>query len=82
MTIPKATLYTTQQSENPQSAKKNQESPICGLIRFFGRILRKHRENNRREESKYLEYENRQLGLVAIAAYIFKPPTEKFKIGR
>ena len=41
-----------------------------------------HRENNRREESKYLECENRQLGLISIAAYIFKPPTEKFKIGR
>ncbi len=41
-----------------------------------------HRENTRREESKYLECENRQLGLIAIAAYIFKPPTEKFKIGR
>ena len=42
----------------------------------------KHRENTRREESKYLECENRQLGLSAIATYIFKPPTEKFKIGR
>ena len=41
-----------------------------------------HRENTRREESKYLECENRQLVLFAIAAYIFKPPTEKFKIGR
>ena len=41
-----------------------------------------HRENTRREESKYLECENRQLGLSAIATYIFKPPTEKFKIGR
>ena len=41
-----------------------------------------HRENTRREESKYLECENRQLVLIAIAAYIFKPPTEKFKIGR
>ena len=41
-----------------------------------------HRENTRREESKYLECENRQLALIAIAAYIFKPPTEKFKIGR
>ena len=41
-----------------------------------------HRENTRREESKYLECENRQLGLIAIAEYIFKPPTEKFKIGR
>ena len=40
------------------------------------------RENTRREESKYLECENRQLGLSAIATYIFKPPTEKFKIGR
>ena len=42
----------------------------------------KYRENNRREESKYLECENRQLGLSAIVKYIFKPPTEKFKIGR
>ena len=41
-----------------------------------------HRENTIREESKYLECENRQLGLSAIATYIFKPPTEKFKIGR
>ena len=41
-----------------------------------------HRENTRREEYKYLECENRQLGLSAIATYIFKPPTEKFKIGR
>ena len=41
-----------------------------------------HRENTRREESKYLECENRQVGLSAIAKYIFKPPTEKFKIGR
>ncbi len=32
-----------------------------------------HRENTRREESKYLECENRQLGLSAIATYIFKP---------
>ncbi len=44
--------------------------------------LLNHRENTRREESKYLECENRQLGLSAIATYIFKPPTEKFKIGR
>ena len=36
---------------------------------------RTHRENTRREESKYLECENRQLGLSAIAM-------EKFKIGR
>ena len=41
-----------------------------------------HRENTKREESKYLECENSQLGLIAIAAYIFKPPMEKFKIGR
>ena len=41
-----------------------------------------HRENTRREESKYLECENRQLGLIAIAAYMFKPTTETFKIGR
>ncbi len=38
---------------------------------FF--MMCKHRENNRREESKYLECENRQLGLSAIATYIFKP---------
>ncbi len=30
-----------------------------------------HRENTRREESKYLECENRKLGLSAIATYIF-----------
>ena len=41
-----------------------------------------HRENTRRDESKYLECESSQLGLIAIATYIFKPPTEKFKIGR
>ncbi len=41
-----------------------------------------HRENTKREDSKYLECENSQLGLIAIAAYIFKPPSEKFKIGR
>ncbi len=40
-----------------------------------------HRENTRREESKYLECENRQLCLSTIATYIFKPPTEKSKIG-
>ena len=45
-------------------------------------LVKLHRENTRREESKYLECENRQLGLIAIATYIFKPPTEKFKIGR
>ena len=33
-------------------------------------------------KSKYLECEHRQLGLSAIATYIFKPSTEKFKIGR
>ena len=41
-------------------------------------VILKHRENTRREESKYLECENSQLGLIAIAAYIFKPPMEKF----
>ncbi len=40
------------------------------------------RENTRREESKYLECEIRKLGRIAIAAYIFKPPMEKFKIRR
>ena len=45
-------------------------------------VLQRHRENTRREESKYLECENRQLGLSVIATYIFKHPTEKFKIGR
>ena len=33
-----------------------------------------HREYTRREESKYLECENRQLGLSAIATYIYRPP--------
>ena len=41
-----------------------------------------HKENTRREESKYLECENSQLGISAIATYIFKPSMEKFKIGR
>jgi len=52
------------------------------LATFLNLMGHKHRENTRREESKYLECENRQLGLSAIATYIFKPPTEKFKIGR
>ncbi len=50
--------------------------------RHSTRFHKEHRENTRREESKYLECENRQLALIAIALYIFKPPTEKFKIGR
>ncbi len=40
-----------------------------------------HRENTRREEFKYLECENRQLGLIAIAAYILKPPAENLRLG-
>ena len=40
-----------------------------------------HRENTRREESKYLECENRQLGLSAIAMYILKPHTERLGAG-
>ena len=40
-----------------------------------------HRENTRREESKYLECENRQLALIAIATYIFKPPTKSLRLG-
>ncbi len=45
-------------------------------------IMLSHRENTTREESKYLECDNRQLGLRAIATNIFKPPSDKFKIGR
>ncbi len=54
---------------------------ICGGTAASA-VNHHHRENTRREESKYLECENRQLGLSAIATYIFKPPKEKFKIGR
>ena len=49
---------------------------------YHTRVVFGHRENTRREESKYLECGNRQLCLSAITKYIFKPPTEKFKIGR
>ena len=56
------------------------EIQLFSVLSFF--VDSNHRENTRREDSKYLEYENRQLGLSAIAKYILKPPTEKFKIGR
>ena len=36
----------------------------------------RHRANNRRDESKYLECEN-----SANASYIFKPPTEDLRLG-
>ncbi len=56
--------------------------PLCCQIGIRPIMHLAHRENTRREESKYLKCENRHLGLIAIAAYIFKTPTEKFKIGR
>ncbi len=56
--------------------QRNRSTLISAKLRYT------HRENTRREESKYSECENRQLGLSAFATYIFKPPTEKFKIWR
>ena len=52
------------------------------MLPLLYKVGNTHRENTKREESKYLECENRQLGLIAIAEYIFNPPTEKFKNGR
>ncbi len=41
------------------------------LVRNYILYSYEHRENTRREKSKYLECENSQLGIIAIAMYIF-----------